>query len=863
LIVRSLPVPGDGPGFPRRHRDDLIALGMILLTVAVVMTFRWIYDNWLTEYDIFSFFLPMYGILGDRLRNGDIPGWTPLFSSGSPIAGDPSSGWGYLLAMIPFTFLSVPVAFKTMVLCQLLIGGIATYVLCRVIGYRPSAASMATVAFTFGPFVAAQTMFATVAGQVATWIPVALLAVERGLRSARLGPRLSWCGLAGLAISQMIAAWPGQGMMNGLLVVAAWTLYRGLGSRHGANENLRIRLTNMAITGIATFGAALGLGAAILFPLFLVNLQSSIVGGDYTNVFGGDYLADPYSPTSLLKDLVGDVLMSRTFGIIPVTLILGTLGALISFRRNAVPFWLAMYLIPVVLSFSYSPIHYLVYLIPGFETIHEHAPRRAIWVMPLAPAMLAGAAIQELPSLRGKAGAARLLAPLLAVLAIGLFLLAQDPAFWIGWWVAGVAILATLLVFVAAGVGLPSWLRHSRAARAAVVGLITLAVVAPAGRDIVDGIRWSEDDDHIGHFWSTDRVTRDALASYLRPTEPVSAASFLQNEQRSGGPFRFVGYAGRNYAPDPRADQSYSLRRLEPAVLSVLINGRGAFLGLQQIQGYNPTHLAHYAEYFEAMNGAPQDYHWFDPFPSAIADSQLFDMLGVRYVLVSRTIPSDRADVVEIGRGREIAYQDQDVTIYENSEAFDRAWIVHDVRPNNDGESLALFQSGRTDARQVAYVDGAVPPVVTVSPEIATRESVTIGQDDGDTVSATATLAAPGLVVFADVYADGWKAWVDGEPVDILRTNHALRGVPVGPGEHTIEMRYEPRKLTVGLLISGVSGAGVLGVFALASGRWLRDLAARREPASSEVAPSRPGQPLGAPDGSLGTADATRFFRDP
>jgi hypothetical protein len=39
--------------------------------------------------DTTTFFYPMYGLLGERLRAGDIPGWNPALFSGAPVRGRP------------------------------------------------------------------------------------------------------------------------------------------------------------------------------------------------------------------------------------------------------------------------------------------------------------------------------------------------------------------------------------------------------------------------------------------------------------------------------------------------------------------------------------------------------------------------------------------------------------------------------------------------------------------------------------------------------------------------------------------------------------------------------------------------------
>jgi uncharacterized membrane protein YfhO len=91
---------------------------------------------------------------------------------------------------------------------------------------------------------------------------------------------------------------------------------------------------------------------------------------------------------------------------------------------------------------------------------------------------------------------------------------------------------------------------------------------------------------------------------------------------------------------------------------------------------------------------------------------------------------------------------------------------------------------------------------------------------------------APGLLVVSEVYAAGWVASVDGAPVPILPTDHALRGIPLPAGEHTVELFYEPPALRLGLLVSAITWAGLL-LAMLASGfrptvrSWRHRLAVR------------------------------------
>ena len=80
-------------------------------------------------------------------------------------------------------------------------------------------------------------------------------------------------------------------------------------------------------------------------------------------------------------------------------------------------------------------------------------------------------------------------------------------------------------------------------------------------------------------------------------------------------------------------------------------------------------------------------------------------------------------------------------------------------------------------------------------------------------------LVAPGprLFVLLDAFADGWRAWLDGAEVPILRVNSVGRGVIVSAGTHTLEMRFQPLALTLSPWVSWLSLVAVAMVAIL---RW-------------------------------------------
>ena len=60
----------------------------------------------------------------------------------------------------------------------------------------------------------------------------------------------------------------------------------------------------------------------------------------------------------------------------------------------------------------------------------------------------------------------------------------------------------------------------------------------------------------------------------------------------------------------------------------------------------------------------------------------------------------------------------------------------------------------------------------------------------------------PALLVLAESYYPGWRAWIDEQPVPVYEVDLAFRGVVVGGGSHRLRMEFQPAILPVSIAIT-------------------------------------------------------------
>ena len=118
---------------------------------------------------------------------------------------------------------------------------------------------------------------------------------------------------------------------------------------------------------------------------------------------------------------------------------------------------------------------------------------------------------------------------------------------------------------------------------------------------------------------------------------------------------------------------------------------------------------------------------------------------------------------------------------------------------------LGTLAGGPHELRFVSSVGGPIhPDALVLSGDTGSRSTGTARITDSrpNFVEIETQVPSQGFLALSDVYYSGWKASVDGRPTKILRANAVFRGLPLGPGNHTIQFRFEPRSVYAGAVVT-------------------------------------------------------------
>ncbi len=565
------------------------------------------------------------------------------------------------------------------------------------------------------------------------------------------------------------------------------------------------------IHGAGVFGFGFVLGAAGVLIRLDVNAATNLAGGAY------DEITDRATPAWDWLGMLGRILSATNdnlkFYLGGAVVALALLAPLVARRRYGVPFFAVYTAVILILTLKTTPLHRLFYLLPEYQSLHEHSAYRIVGLLWVGPAMLAGATVACWRRRAHRPWAiVAAVAPLLAVVAIrdglgddGGMIFARTV--WIVAATSGVLALTAVISQQRVRVRVPATLPIGPAVS---VALLVLVLWDPTGRLLATTI-----DAPAPSASLSARLERLAGT-----TDSGSAGEFLQAQAAQGEPFRYFGYDGVGLRTADDEGLTYHGRRLDPEVENLLVSARAMRLGLQDVQGYNPIQLARYVDVIEAINlGIRQDYHDANILPGGLRSS-LLDMLNVRYVVIPNTLPPGRPrpDLSYlVGTTREV-YRDANVRVLERDSALPRAWIVHDALEVEKNEALDLLVTGGADPLVTALVEREPPPLS--EPDDPTTDVATITHYEADTIRLDARTDADGMLILSEVYDEGWQAYVDGNPVPVYVANHVLRAVPLAAGAHVVELRYEPASLRIGLALTGAGLAAGVVLATLAGWRW-------------------------------------------
>jgi hypothetical protein len=707
---------------------------------------------------------PFLAFARERLLEGAFPLWTASVNAGQPFFAAYQTA---VLSPMTWTALLVPLPHATVVIAalRLLVGGLGMFVFLRSAGLSAAAAGFGGIGYLLNPF--SLVWLEHPPGGVPPWLPWMLYAANRCAAGRRFGA----AGLAVATALVLLGGHPHTGLFSAALA-SAYGLCAAL------EAPPRARRAAMIVLALAV-GVLVASVQILPFLEYLASSRgaqwrgvhalnpfhapaSAIVAGLVPNFFGDHHTGNYAGPLNYLEQVI--------YAGMPVLVVSGV--ALASPRRSwRVAFFAAAAVLATLVVYGAPLVNHVISSLP----LVKAATLTRMPIVAITSLIVLGAigidrllaATPGAPSRRALAGAG--VVAITALSAVGLAYVAQRPLLARGALTDYTIVWALWSLALAAG----AWLLVAGCGRAVLsAGWTTALLTGLLALDLF--------------------VFGRGFHGMLPPDRVFPVLPEVARIHSEPEPSRVLGVGG---ALMPNAAMVY---------------------GLQDVRAYDGLGISWYADLLDVPLVFSQAHQLHE---AHRVDSPILDLLNVRYVLAPPEFaPPEWYRRVDGTRA----------PLFRNTRALPRAFLVDGYVVLSGNPARRALRDGLVDVRRQAILEAdppsdARPQTAATAADLGTAAILAY---DHERVEIEYDAPARRLLVLSDAYFPGWRATIDGAPVEIARANFALRAVPAPAGRHRVVFEYAPASFRTGLALS-LAALVVLAASTFIEWRRLRAAAGR------------------------------------
>ncbi|GEM_PF-3848629 len=730
-----------------------------VLIITIGICFFWqsfLSDKIILQGDALNFFFMEKQLQANSLKKLELPLWNPIIYSGTPLLANSQAAFFYPTNIMLF-FLPAEQASWLLLPISVIIAGISMFFFSRKIGLNIAPALVAAIAF----MASGQIISRMLAGHltlIATYslIPLVFWCVENSLekKSAKS------FALLGIAITLQFFAGFMQLFYFTMLFAAAFGIFRVFTQK----EKNKAKIAKGTIIALIVF---LALSAAQLFPSIELSKQMTRSSGLAAEEQGSFSMPIAALVETIIPNIFGNPANHTFWGepyyweftpFIGVSvLLLAAIAVFFNRKNKTVLFFFAVAIVSLLFALGKN--------IPLFAVSKEiisafgmfRAPARMLTFFCFAGALLAGFGAQTI--LNADKKQSRQLLKICAI-ATALLLLSTAAVFFSESTLKEKAESfieqkftaedAQQIEYLKSRVNEAILLLKSDALRASIaLGILCAAIVL------------QQKNKHKG---------KAAALLCIAVFFELLLFSQVFLEPKTG---KEIFEKNNQVTQLEMEKQSYRIVSgyFEFGVLPQYLSAR---FGIERADGYDPTVLKNYAELASLVDKKSDFFSEVSFNQQNELNLKLLGLLNVKYLIDNNSVK-------------------------ENPFFLPRAFVVGKAKAVKAGQAIEEIAKDSFDPKETVFLETTEkiesaqasffkPAIVSES----APEKIEIKTDTGEN----------GFLVVSVPFYPGWKATIDGKQAEIFKADHALMAIILPKGRHTVEMRFDPDSVKIGMAIT-------------------------------------------------------------
>ena len=228
---------------------------------------------------------------------------------------------------------------------------------------------------------------------------------------------------------------------------------------------------------------------------------------------------------------------------------------------------------------------------------------------------------------------------------------------------------------------------------------------------------------------------------------------------------------------------------------------------ISSVDGYDSLYPAQNALWYSMMNNnnikfPPGRYGEVQRF-----ESPLLNYANLEFIIDYKKNPSNRIPGEEgvyleglINDRYELVFEEKRVGIFKNKNVLPKVWLTNNYEVLSDPENLVVTLTNLEDSEKKVWLEHS--PVLEYDESQDLEYEILDFKQEFNEITFTIDSNQESLLFLSESYNPGWKAVINGQPVEIYRANFIFQSIIVPSGKSDVKFVYYPNSYKYGRNIS-------------------------------------------------------------